>query len=75
MSAAGDTWFSTEFGKGVSQLYKNSDITAFVDAEEYYADLRAEVEGTTSGDLICWIGFDVSGDTPMPAAPSVEQVI
>ncbi len=74
MSTSGDGWFSSDNKKGISQLYKNSDITAFVDAEEYYADLRTEVEGTKAGDLICWIGFDGSGDTPMPIAPSVEPV-
>lgn len=70
---SGEAWFSTNFNKGISPLYKNSSVQSFVDADEYYADLRQEVEQTNAGDIICWIGFDGSGDTPMPVAPNNEE--
>jgi phosphatidylserine/phosphatidylglycerophosphate/cardiolipin synthase-like enzyme len=72
VTAPGAEWFSTALEKGLSPVFKDSDIEAFVDAEEYYADLRSEVEATTAGDLICWIGFDGGGATPMPLSPAVE---
>lgn len=40
---AAEDWFASP-GRGVSEIYKNSAVTIFVDADEYYADLRAEVE-------------------------------
>src|ERR1700687_5547006 len=74
MSVSGENWFTSDYNKGIGPVFKNSDVSSFVDAEEYYADLRAEVEATVSGDAIYWIGFDVSGATPMPVSPSVEHV-
>lgn len=70
---SGEEWFSTEFSKGVSAVCKNSWVQSFVDADEYYTDLRREVEQTQSGDWICWIGFDAGGNTPMPVAPNNEE--
>ena len=70
---SGEEWFSTDFNKGISQLYKNSWVQSFVDADEYYTDLRKEVEQLASGDQICWIGFDGGGDTPMPVQPNNEE--
>jgi phosphatidylserine/phosphatidylglycerophosphate/cardiolipin synthase-like enzyme len=65
----GEEWFSTDLAKGLSQLYNNSHVQAFVDAEEYYTDLRKEVETTGKGGLIYWIGFECGhGDPPMPQA-------
>ena len=63
----------------------DSQVTFFVDAEEYYADLRSEVEAAPgSTGLVCWVGFDVArtppagesppdyiGSTPMPRAAVV----
>ena len=69
----GEEWFSTEYGKGLSRVFSDSTVTTFVDAEEYYAELRREVEATATGGQICWIGFEASGDTPMPQqAATVE---
>lgn len=70
---SGEEWFSTDFKKGVSRVCKNSWVQSFVDADEYYADLRKEVEQTAAGDIICWIGFDAGGDTPMPVQPNDEE--
>lgn len=69
---SGEEWFSTDYDKGVSNLLKNSRVEAFVDADEYYADLRKEVEATEKDGQICWIGFDASGQTPMSSAPNNE---
>ena len=71
---AGEEWFSNDQSKGVSPLLKNSYLEAFVDADEYYAELRTEVEATDKNSQICWIGFDVSGDAPMPSSPNNEAV-
>ena len=70
---SGEEWFSTDFGKGISPLFKNSWAQSFVDADEYYTDLRKEVEQTSSGDIICWIGFDGGEHTPMPVQPNNEE--
>lgn len=67
---SGEEWFSTDFSKGISPIFKNSSVQSFVDADEYYADLRSEVEQLVSGDHICWIGFDGGGNTPMPVTPN-----
>jgi len=69
---SGEDWFSNNTGKGLSKLYKNSFVESFVDADEYYAALRKEVEATKKDDLICWIGFDVTGNAPMPIDPNNE---
>ena len=45
----GEEWFSTDLAKGLSRLYNNSHVQAFVDAEEYYTDLRKEVEAAGKG--------------------------
>lgn len=71
---SGEAWFSTEFSKGLGSIYKSSDVETFVDAEEYYLDLRKEVEQTKSGDIICWIGFDAGGNTPMPSQLENQEV-
>jgi phosphatidylserine/phosphatidylglycerophosphate/cardiolipin synthase-like enzyme len=71
---SGEEWFTNEFNKGASQVFKNSDIQSFIDADEYYTDLRKEVEATIRGDFICWIGFDGGGDSPMPSQLNNEQV-
>src|SRR5215469_6001921 len=70
---SGEEWFSTDFNKGISSLCKNSWVQSFVDADEYYTDLRQEVEQTAAGDIICWIGFDGGGDTPIPVQPNNEE--
>src|SRR5688572_25318074 len=70
---SGEEWFSNDFAKGISPVYKNSWVEAFVDADEYFTDLRKEVEQTGSGDIICWIGFEASGNTPMPVKPNNEE--
>lgn len=67
-------WFSTDLAKGLSRLYSNSNVEAFIDAEEYYADLRREVEATPKGGLICWIGFEGDGATPMPRAAATKPI-
>jgi phosphatidylserine/phosphatidylglycerophosphate/cardiolipin synthase-like enzyme len=69
---SGEEWFSNEFNKGMSQVFKNSWVEGFVDADEYFTDLRKEVEQTGAGDIICWIGFEASGKTPMPVQPNNE---
>lgn len=68
MAGTGDGWFSSAPSKGVNPVDAHSMVELFVDAEEYYADLRREVEATTRGDLICWIAFDANVDPPMPSA-------
>jgi phosphatidylserine/phosphatidylglycerophosphate/cardiolipin synthase-like enzyme len=65
---SGEAWFSTDLEKGLSRVHNNSTAQAFVDAEEYFVDLRTEVEATGEGGQICWIGFEGSGATPMPLA-------
>ncbi len=71
---SGEDWFSTDADKGVSPIYKNASVKAFVNADEYYADLRAEVEATGRDGFIYWIGFEAGGGVspPMPAAPNNE---
>ena len=73
MSGAASDWFPKKAGSGLSDVLRYSQVSFFVDAEEYYADLRHEV--TNAGEqrrngLVCWIGFDASGNTPMPATPA-----
>jgi len=70
----GQDWFSTELDKGLSRVYNNSHVQAFVDAEEYYSDLRSAVEATASGGQICWIGFEGGAEVPMPTASSANRV-
>lgn len=41
---SGEKWFSSDFNKGISQLYKNSSVEAFVDTDEYYTDPRKEYD-------------------------------
>jgi hypothetical protein len=55
VSNESDRWFSTDYATGVSSVIPNSQVSFFVDAEEYYADLRREVEATGPGNLICWV--------------------
>jgi len=72
---SGEEWFSTDdLSKGLSRVYNNSHVHTFVDAEEYYTDLRKEVEATNKGGQICWIGFEAHGDTPMPQAVANKKV-
>lgn len=70
----GEEWFVSNPANGLSPVSKNSHVSAFVDAEEYFTALRKEVEATGSGGQICWIGFEVSGDTPMPASAASAPV-
>lgn len=70
MAGPDTDWLSGDLAKGMSAVLRYSQVSFFVDAEEYYADLRQQV--TNAGEqrkdgLVCWIGFDASGDTPMPA--------
>lgn len=67
-------WFSGDLAKGLSRVYNNSHVEAFVDAEEYYADLRNEVEATGKGGLICWIGFEGHEGTPMPRTAAIHRM-
>jgi hypothetical protein len=71
---SGEEWFSIDLAKGLSRVYSNSHVQTFVDAEEYFVDLRKEVEATDKGSQICWIGFEGSGDTPMPASVANNKV-
>lgn len=69
-------WFTGDPATGLSAVIRRSDVSYFIDVEEYYADLRAEVRraaGQGRG-LICWIGFEVSGDTPMPLTPAAATL-
>ncbi|KHK98021.1 hypothetical protein LK09_09325 [Microbacterium mangrovi] len=69
-------WFGGDEATGMSPVLRGSEVSFFVDAEEYYADLRREVTeaGGQSGDrLVCWIGFESTLDALMPAdAPGSE---
>ena len=67
-------WFKTAPNKGLSHIFKNSFVTTFVDAEEYFADLRHEVQLLEQGDFIFWIGFDAGETTPMPAQFIPEEI-
>ncbi len=71
---SGEEWFITNPANGLSQVYKDSHVETFVDAEEYYTDLRKEVEATKAGGFICWIGFEGHGDTWMPKAAASKKV-
>lgn len=71
---SGEEWFSTDLAKGLSRIYNNSHVQTFVDAEEYYTDLRKEVEATNKGGQILWIGFEGHGNTPMPQAVVNKKV-
>src|SRR5215203_4522417 len=74
MSTKPEDWFSTDLAKGLSRVYSNAFVKTFVDAEEYYTDLRAEVEATGDEGQICWIGFEAHGDTPMPTKLSTKKL-
>src|SRR6266568_3533196 len=71
-----ETWFAKPADPGISRLFRFSQVSFFVDAEEYFADLRREVESTGKGGMICWIGFEAGGydakdsvvDVLMPAS-------
>lgn len=70
MSDDGMTWFGGDVATGMSPVLERSEVSFFVDADEYYADLRAEVvrAGEQSGDrFVCWIGFESSLSTVMPS--------
>lgn len=73
MAEPDDAWFSSKWSTGVRAVDAHSMVELFVDAEEYYVDLRKEVEATTRGDLICWIGFDANVDPPMPSSVPAGQ--
>ena len=69
-----EKWFARA-SSGVSAVTRYSRVGFFVDAEEYYTDLRKEVEASGEGGFICWIGFDAGGweqntvtPTPMPVS-------
>ena len=63
-------WFCRDGEDGLSGVIRASGVHVFIDAEQYYSDLRRCVEQTSPGDQICWIGFDGAAHTPMPAAPA-----
>jgi phosphatidylserine/phosphatidylglycerophosphate/cardiolipin synthase-like enzyme len=67
----GSDWFESSLNPGISSPNTASSVVAFVDPEELFPDIRAEVEATTPGHFIYWIGFEVDGGTPvqMPKAP------
>jgi hypothetical protein len=58
---ADEKWFSQPDDPATSTIMRYSQVSFFVDAEKYYADLRREAEATGKGGMICWIGFD-AGD-------------
>jgi phosphatidylserine/phosphatidylglycerophosphate/cardiolipin synthase-like enzyme len=63
-------WFGGDVATGMSPVLDRSDVSFFVDADEYYADLRTEVvrAGEQGGDrFVCWIGFEASLSTLMPS--------
>jgi len=63
-------WFGGDVATGMSPVLDRSDVSFFVDADEYYADLRTEVvrAGEQGGDrFVCWIGFETSLGTLMPS--------
>jgi phosphatidylserine/phosphatidylglycerophosphate/cardiolipin synthase-like enzyme len=65
-------WLKGDTATGMSAVKRFSQVSFFIDAEEFYADLRHEVTnaGAARKGLVCWIGFEVSGSTPMPATPA-----
>lgn len=70
----GDT-SSGDPATGISPVLRYNEISFFVDAEEMYADLRGAVTSLGSPEhFICWIGFEVSGSTPLPAAPASPPI-
>lgn len=71
---SGEGWFAApDPANGTSSIFKNSSVEPFVDAQDYYVDLRGEVESAERGDLVCWIGFEASGETLMPADPTLKR--
>ena len=64
-----ERWFAPGPADGLSKLLRYNHATAFVDAEEYFADLRRQVLATSERGLVCWIGFEVAGTTPMLTMP------
>jgi phosphatidylserine/phosphatidylglycerophosphate/cardiolipin synthase-like enzyme len=74
----GKDWFIPENLKaGASPVFNYCFVEAFVDAEEYYAALRKDIEAVTNSSSssdcwLFWIGFEASGDTWIPAsAPAI----
>lgn len=68
-----EAWFTPPSDPGTSKVLRYSRASFFVDAEEYYADLRQEVEATGKGGQICWIGFDAGGYDPAHTAVDVPM--
>lgn len=66
-------WFASDPANGASQIFTNSAVKLFVDADEYFVALRKEIEATGKDGWICWIGFEGSGETPMPADPNLNK--
>ena len=65
-------WFTADQRSGLSRVLPNSQVSFLVDAEDFYADLRAEVTKATArreGGMVCWVGFEVKDNTPMPRTP------
>jgi phosphatidylserine/phosphatidylglycerophosphate/cardiolipin synthase-like enzyme len=56
---------------GAAATNTASTVEAFVNPEEFLADVRAEVETTGPGHFIYWVGFEVDGgnDVLMPKSP------
>lgn len=77
MTSDDEAWFGGDQSTGISRMLRYSDVSFYVDAEEYYADLRHEVEnaGLHGGTrFVCWIGFDASPSTPMPATAAAPTL-
>ena len=67
-------WFAPANWLGVGAV-TDASVEFFVDAEEYYADLRREIlAGAGAPGWVFWIGFDASLGTPMPAAADPAPV-
>jgi phosphatidylserine/phosphatidylglycerophosphate/cardiolipin synthase-like enzyme len=74
-------WFLTPGDQtGVGPVHTDCFVEAYVDAEEYYAALRKDIEDAANSSSpsdywLFWIGFECSPDTPLPASkPATDAV-
>jgi len=78
LGSRGSDWFESSLKPGISPPDTASSVVAFVNPEEFFPDLRAEVEATGPGHFIYWIGFEVDGGTDVylpksPVAPDAKR--
>ena len=70
-------WFTADQRTGLSRVLPDSQVSFLVDAENYYADLRTEIDNATArrqGGMVCWVGFEVRDNTAMPRTPNNPQL-